>query len=71
MKRSMVGDIDLQKQLYGHNKTLTLLLSFSLPEFIDVYQAEDADNVLAGTNSVLMGQVCVQPSNFKAANALE
>ena len=71
MKRSMVVDIDLQKQLYGHIKTLAHLLSFYLPEFVDEYQAEDAYNVHAGTNSDLMSHVGVQPSNFKAANALE
>jgi len=71
MKRSKVLDIDLQKQVYDHMKTLTPLPSIYLPEFIAANQSERADNILRGTKSELVDQVRSQIRDFKAANELD
>ena len=71
VKLFKVIDIDRQKQLYEHMKTLTPLPSIYLPEIITEDNADMAGKVLAGTKSELVDQVREQIRDFNAAIELE
>ncbi|KAI9993837.1 hypothetical protein PInf_016358 [Phytophthora infestans] len=71
MKRAMVLDHDLQRQLVPHLEKIKPLPSIYYPDFIAANQADRADNLLKGSKQENLDAVRQQIRDFKQSNSLD
>ncbi|KAF7996224.1 hypothetical protein HCN44_001856 [Aphidius gifuensis] len=71
MKRAMVLDINLQKQLTTHMEKLKPRKSIYYPDFIAANQETRADNCLSGTKLEQLNAIRNDISSFKKENNLD